>query len=53
MAKRAFPHHRKARMAQQESLNATTEKRNTLKDKGLAKNFKKRVFAPDEPAACE
>gem|GEM_PF-1569788 len=32
MAKRAFPHHRKARMAQQESLNATTEKHNALKD---------------------
>ena len=33
MAKRAFPHHRKARMAQQESLNTTPEKHNALKDK--------------------
>ena len=51
--KRAFPHHRKARMAQQESLNETAKRHNTLKDKGLTKSLKKRVFAPDEPAACE
>ena len=53
MAKRAFPHHRKARMVQQESLNETAKRHNTLKDKGLTKSLKKRVFAPDEPAACE
>lgn len=35
------------------ALTRRQKRHNTLKDKGLTKSLKKRVFAPDEPAACE